>query len=438
MEDVYAKTLLICALTLLITTSSAIDLCPEPCKCGDIEVECNGDVLPVSSFFASDELPADFTTIKYDRCELTSLSDRLTYIQVTSLTVLRSGVCNISDEAFADMARLKTLDLRYNLITSLSTDVFSGLRALENLYLGHNRLRSFADGFFPNLPSLVYLQLDGNTDFLFRPYAFGNISSSFQHFSCEYCRLDPEPDGLLSIEESLGNDARYLKELTLSNNYMNPLSTFETMPLLEILRLENCSIKDVNERTFQSLANLKRLYLRSNRIKHLPSDALNGSFQTLRVVSLKGNLLESLDVKLLPWSSLDELDLEDNPWKCGCDLEWMHLVNLQMDRFKNATCSAPEEFADQSVTRFLSGCHLVDYRRNTSAVVLGIVIPIIIICVVVIACFCFRFVKTVLVRRRRARENRSFRYSAVYKETVEPMARTSMTPKSRTTQDSML
>ena len=74
-------------------------------------------------------------------------------------------VANATDAASvtaAEVARIRTLNLRNRGISSLKTGDFSGMTALRNLNLYDNRLDGLPTGIFTGLPSLTQLRLGGN------------------------------------------------------------------------------------------------------------------------------------------------------------------------------------------------------------------------------------------------------------------------------------
>lgn len=399
----------ICFGFALVLLASASD-CPSSCDCRDGLMLCTGR----TSLVNHTEIPENVTSIKYESCSFKEISTPLMYTSILKLKIVNSGVENISGGVFADMNALTILDLRNNSLGSLPSSVFSGLVSLKCLFLSRNQLSTLPESIFSTMPSLIHVELDDNKPFHFASEMFFNASSSLSKISCKRCGISE----LTLVTEALAGVVN-LNKLSLSGNSLSSLtsSALAKIPHLQILDLGNCSTRAVNDTSFAKLTQLRSLDLSHNLIDHLPSDAFVDSKSTLQVVLLNDNRLKTLDEKFLEWSSITQLRLDNNPWICDCSLIWIH--GYVHDGFsKNATCVEPESVNGSSIFSYSMSCE----DKGSSIVVLAIVIPIIVICVVVIGCFVFRVIQTMVNRKRHAREKSSFRYSAVYKETVEPAA----------------
>lgn len=333
-----SKVIYACVGFALVLLASASD-CPESCDCGVGAMRCIG----LTSLVNHTEIPANVTSITYESCSFKEISTPLMYTSILELKILNSGVENISDGVFADMNTLTTLDLRYNSLGSLLPAVFSGLVSLEGLFLSCNKLSTLPGRIFSTMPSLIHVELDDNKPFNFASEMFYNASSNLTKVSCKRCGISE----LTLVTEALAGVVN-LNELSLSGNSLSYLtsSTLSKIPHLQILDLGNCSTKAVNDTSFAKLTQLRRLDLSHNLIDHLPSDAFVDSKSTLRVVLLNDNHLKSLDEKLLQWSSVEQLRLDNNPWICDCSLIWIH--GYVRDGFS--------ENATYEVFRFLNSC----------------------------------------------------------------------------------
>lgn len=83
---------------------------------------------------------------------------------VALLSLSRNGVELVQDGALRGLARLRTLLLAHNRLSSaaLSDRTFAGLRRLRELVLSHNALRTLRGSWFRATRRLTRLQLDGN------------------------------------------------------------------------------------------------------------------------------------------------------------------------------------------------------------------------------------------------------------------------------------
>lgn len=390
--------------------------CPISCSCGEGFLQCTG----LQEFVNHTEIPENVTLVVYDSCSFKEMASPLMYRNIVELRIRNSGLENIAEGIFAEMNALKTLDMQNNYLRTLSPLVFSGLTSLQYLFLSHNQLPTLPDRFFLTMPSLIHVELDENRHFFFTSSMFAGASSNLTKISFNRCDIT----NLTSATEALGSVIQ-LKELSLSGNHLSHLEPFEfsNIPQLEILYLDNCLIESVNNGSFTGLKQIWKLDLSHNSLKALPSDTFAESKSSLKAVFLNDNLFDSLDEDLLQWSSVQQLSLHNNPWNCSCSLSWIQTYKFGVNS-TNATCSEPESSVGVSIFSFPFNCaeQSPSEDKSSSIVVLAIVIPIIIICLVVIGCFLFKVIQTMIGRKRHAQEKGSFRYSAVYKETVEPAA----------------
>ncbi|XP_028990816.1 chondroadherin-like b [Betta splendens] len=263
--------------------------------------------------------------------------------QVVSLHLQRCKIVEVEDGAFAGMKGLIYLYLSENDLTSLSPNAFKGLPQLTYLYLEKNRFTIFPKGAFKLVPSLLALHLENN-----------NMT-----------RLDP---GVLTGAESLralyltGNaiaqvspraldQARDLDTLHLGGNRLKdvPTDALSRAGNLRDLRLSGNIIRWVGPNAFRPLErSLKELYLDHMGLEKMSHNALAGLGPGLRSLFLEGNQLEEVP-DLHTFTSLEVVNLADNPLMCDCPLLplrlWIEKVNLKV----RATCANPPELKGRRV-----------------------------------------------------------------------------------------
>ncbi|KAJ8004604.1 hypothetical protein DPEC_G00138010, partial [Dallia pectoralis] len=124
------------------------------------------------------------------------------------------------------------------------------------------------------------------------------------------------------VESGAFNGLRGLKRLHLNNNKIDSLKEdfFVGLESLEYLQLDYNYITHVEQSAFSKLHHLEVLILNDNLISTLPTHIFQ--YVPLTHLDLRGNQL-----KLLPYSGLlehmdnvVELQLEENPWNCSCEL----------------------------------------------------------------------------------------------------------------------
>ncbi|XP_018105375.1 SLIT and NTRK-like protein 6 [Xenopus laevis] len=160
----------------------------------------------------------------------------------------------------------RKLILAGNLINVLHKGDFTDYASLEMLHLGNNHIEMVEEESFYSLTKLQKLYLNGNR---------------LRHLN---------PDMLIGLTN------------------------------LEYLYLEFNFIKEILPGTFSSMSKLKILYLNNNLIQSLPDHIFSGV--PLTSLNLKSNQFVTFPVTnvLEDVSSLLQIELQDNPWDCTCNI----------------------------------------------------------------------------------------------------------------------
>ncbi|GAB1299167.1 SLIT and NTRK-like protein 6 [Apodemus speciosus] len=168
----------------------------------------------------------------------------------------------------------RKLILAGNIIHTLMKSDLMDYFTLEMLHLGNNRIEVLEEGSFMNLTRLQKLYLNGNH--------------------------------LTKLNKGMFLGLHNLEYLYLEYNAVKEIlpGTFNPMPKLKVLYLNNNLLQVLPAHIFLGIP-LTRVNLKTNQFTHLPVS----------------NILEDLDF-------LIQIDLEDNPWDCSCDLvglqQWIH------------------------------------------------------------------------------------------------------------------
>ncbi|KAG3292859.1 SLIT and NTRK like family member 6, transcript variant X2 [Ictidomys tridecemlineatus] len=124
------------------------------------------------------------------------------------------------------------------------------------------------------------------------------------------------------LEEGSFMNLTRLQKLYLNGNHLTKLNRgmFLGLDNLEYLYLEYNAVKEILPGTFNPMPKLKVLYLNNNLLQVLPLHIFSGV--PLTRVNLKTNQFTHLPVSniLDDLDLLTQIDLEDNPWDCSCDL----------------------------------------------------------------------------------------------------------------------
>ncbi|KAM7321199.1 SLIT and NTRK-like protein 6 [Alexandromys fortis] len=184
----------------------------------------------------------------------------------------------------------RKLILAGNIIHTLVKSDLMEYFTLEMLHLGNNRIEVLEEGSFMNLTRLQKLYLNGNH--------------------------------LTKLNKGMFLGLHSLEYLYLEYNAVKEIlpGTFNTMPKLKVLYLNNNLLQVLPPHIFLGVP-LTRVNLKTNQFTHLPVS----------------NILDDLDL-------LVQIDLEDNPWDCSCDLvglqQWLHKLgkNTMTD---DILCTSP-------------------------------------------------------------------------------------------------
>ncbi|KAM8732978.1 SLIT and NTRK-like protein 2 [Acanthopagrus schlegelii] len=163
-------------------------------------------------------------------------------------------------------------------------------------------------------------------------------------------------NGLQEIRTGAFNGLRFLKRLHLNNNNLEVIKedTFAGLESLEYLQADYNYISAIEPGAFSKLNTLKVLILSDNLLLSLPPNIFR--FVLLTHLDLRGNRL-----KMLPFTrvlehigGIMEMQLEENPWNCTCDLiplkSWLDTTSVFMG---DIVCETPFRLHGKDITQLI-------------------------------------------------------------------------------------
>ncbi len=208
---------------------------------------------------------------------------------LTRLSLGSNQLTELPQGLFADLASLTSLSLGYNLLTELPSGLFAGLSKLERLRLESNRLRKLPGGIFAGLSSLKTIELGYNDLAFLPPELFAGLS----HLE----EIDLISNELAELPESIFAGLSSLKELNLRINRLTelPNGLFLGLVSLEQLDLGSSQIASLPANIFAGLSGLKRLDLSQSSFSTMPVGVFS-DLSNLEVLSFWDSQLNELPV----------------------------------------------------------------------------------------------------------------------------------------------
>ncbi|XP_029471854.1 SLIT and NTRK-like protein 3 [Rhinatrema bivittatum] len=174
-------------------------------------------------------------------------------------------------------------------------------------------------------------------------------SNSFLHLN-NAVSINLGNNALQDIQAGAFNGLKVLKRLYLHENKLDVFKndTFMGLESLEYLQADYNVIKRIESGAFRNLSKLRVLILNDNLIPLLPSNLFKSV--SLTHVDLRGNRLKILSYKGMLdhiGRSLMEIQLEENPWNCTCEIvqlkSWLERIPYTA-LVGDITCETPFHF----------------------------------------------------------------------------------------------
>ncbi|KAF3837717.1 hypothetical protein F7725_009485 [Dissostichus mawsoni] len=152
------------------------------------------------------------------------------------------------------------------------------------------------------------------------------------------------------------NGLRFLKRLHLNNNNLEVIKedSFAGLESLEYLQADYNYISAIEPGAFSRLNKLKVLILNDNLLLSLPPNIFR--FVLLTHLDLRGNRLKNLPFAgvLEHIGGIMEIQLEENPWNCTCDLiplkSWLDTITVFVG---DIVCETPFRLHGKDITQLI-------------------------------------------------------------------------------------
>ncbi|XP_011876275.1 PREDICTED: leucine-rich repeat neuronal protein 1-like [Vollenhovia emeryi] len=295
-----------------------------------------------------------------------------------ALNVSHNKLEYIDDNALNDrIPKLKILDLSFNKLTVVNETMLQHLTILEYLSLSCNPIGDgIHEGAFWTLRALKHLDLRNVSAPYFSPDFFKTLTnlstldlswnpiSAIPLLPINVQKLDLSGTQVISLENLYLPQLRELRLNHMPNLTSLALNDLENLTSLETLSLIGCK-------------QLTQLGLWSQIGIVLPR---------LQRLSIKDCALETLGVELRPlMQRTPVVELENNPWKCDCKLEWIGLLNSTRNLSRDIRCLAPDRHHAKLLAEIPSYELQCEYDSSVIYPVLWTGLSILIVAVIVAA-----------------------------------------------------
>jgi Leucine-rich repeat (LRR) protein len=249
----------------------------------------------------------------------------LTSLHLLNITYKFDNIHTNSLNGFENLKEMKLLN-NFNYYSMSNKLILNSLIRLEHLDLSQNSI-SVNDNLLENLTNLRSLNLSSNQSFQIDTLNLKNLK-----------HLDLSSIYRLELNDKLFEQLSNLETLNLSNNTYSPLN------------------KQINERTFYGLINLKRLDLSYNKMKNLNANI----FQTLvNLIDLNLSYCEITSVEINTFCGpckLENLNLSENSIEEMSEDHFRDLKKLkQLNLFNN-----PFIYRKKDIGKFFKNLNLKD------------------------------------------------------------------------------
>lgn len=226
-------------------------------------------------------------------------------VALVNINMSYNSIQFIESNSFNQAFNLQSVDLRYNRVqSSIENVMFINNNKLDYLNVYQNNITRIQDNAFKH-NILNYLNLENNN-------ISGEITANTFTGLQNVTTLNLSNQSITAIRNDGFSDAVHLVYLNLSKNYINLIgnSSFAKANALKIL---DVSYNNVSNLYFlqQHLQNLTELYLQSNNLIDIPTNAFETQKFLIRL-DISNNKILNIQENSLPLLKLQYLNIDNN------------------------------------------------------------------------------------------------------------------------------
>ncbi|XP_054837106.1 leucine-rich repeat-containing protein 40 isoform X2 [Eublepharis macularius] len=252
------------------------------------------------SFSAADRWweQTDLTKLNLSSNKLTRLSEDVRFLPALTVLDVHDNQLTCLPSAIGSLENLQKLNVSHNKLKDIPEELIQ-LKYLRSLFLEHNELSHLPDE-FGQLISLEELDISSNH--------IANIPVSFASLT-SLVRLNLACNQLSSLPSEI-SAMKSLRQLDCTKNYLETIPPeLASMASLEQLYLRRNKLHYLPE--LPSCKLLKELHVGENQIEVLTAEHMK-HLNSLCVLELRDNKLESLPDEITLLQGLERLDLSNN------------------------------------------------------------------------------------------------------------------------------
>ncbi|XP_054837105.1 leucine-rich repeat-containing protein 40 isoform X1 [Eublepharis macularius] len=279
---------------------SGRELTEVPLHVWQINLDTPEEAYQNLSFSAADRWweQTDLTKLNLSSNKLTRLSEDVRFLPALTVLDVHDNQLTCLPSAIGSLENLQKLNVSHNKLKDIPEELIQ-LKYLRSLFLEHNELSHLPDE-FGQLISLEELDISSNH--------IANIPVSFASLT-SLVRLNLACNQLSSLPSEI-SAMKSLRQLDCTKNYLETIPPeLASMASLEQLYLRRNKLHYLPE--LPSCKLLKELHVGENQIEVLTAEHMK-HLNSLCVLELRDNKLESLPDEITLLQGLERLDLSNN------------------------------------------------------------------------------------------------------------------------------